>query len=142
MTVVPLDPSQVAVDDQEGDGTSIVVAAATFPSAGFLEVLADDGGVPGAQIARSEVITDTTVSDVELVLDAPLDADATLWVAVRVDFDEDRELSDADPTGLTEDGEPALGRFGYTFVDPDADDEDEDGDGNGDGDGDGDGDGG
>lgn len=128
MTVVPLDPAQVSVSDQEGDGSFIVVSSATFPSPGFLEVLRDVGGVPGDRIARSELVVDPTAADVQITLDRALDADTSVWVLVRIDFDQDRELTSADPQGLTEDGDPALARFTYTFVDPDADADDGDGD--------------
>jgi hypothetical protein len=129
MTVVPLDPSGVAVEDQEGEGISILVASATFPRPGFLDVRLDENGVPGRSVARSDLVVAPTVADFEITLDDPLDADATLWAQVRIDFDEDGEIGEGDRIGLTEDGATAETRFSYTFVEPDDEDEDEGGDG-------------
>jgi len=127
MTVVPLDPSLVFAEDQEGEGASIIVAAATFASPGFIEVLADRNGIPGSLLVRSELITQATVSDVEITLDQPLTADTTIWLRLVIDFDQDRALSATDMIGLDEDGQPAQASFEYTFIEPpDPDDEDAD----------------
>ena len=126
MTVVPLDPSLVFADDQEGEGESIIVAAATFASPGFIEVLADRNGIPGSLLARSDLVTQATVSDVEITLDETLTADTTIWLRLVIDFDQDRALSATDLIGLDEDGRPAQTSFDYTYIEPPSDDEDED----------------
>jgi hypothetical protein len=124
MTVVPLDPTSIAVTDQEGDGTSITVAEASLPSPGFLELLLDSDGEPGRRIGVSELIV-STATEVRIALDRPLDADAIVWVRARIDFDEDGVLDGIDPVGLDGDRTEVEESLEYVYVDPDAEDEDE-----------------
>ncbi len=126
MTVVPLDPSLVFADDQEGEGATIVVSVATFANPGFIEVLADRNGIPGSLLARTALITEATVSDVEIILDQPLDADTTIWLRLAIDFDQDQALTATDMIGLDEDGQPAQTSFRYTYVEPPPPDDEDD----------------
>lgn len=121
VTVVPLDPSSVEVEDQEGDGTTISVAGVTLASGGFVDVRIDDGGVPGERIARSEWLAEGTYEDLVFTPSRPLDADSRIWVRVVIDFDENQRLGDTEPLGVTEDGRPAIASLEYTFVEPDDD---------------------
>ena len=86
VTVVPLDPSSVEVEDQEGDGTTISVAGVTLASGGFVDIRIDDGGVPGERIARSEWLAEGTYEDLVFTPNRPLDqiksgkeGGSTLW---------------------------------------------------------------
>jgi hypothetical protein len=124
VAVVPLDPASVSVEDQEGDGTVVTIAEVVLPSPGFVLLFADDLGTPGEEIARSEWINQSSVTDLEFELDEPLAEDTTLRVAVWIDFDEDRELGDADRRARDTDGSEVEGLADYTFVPPDDDDED------------------
>jgi hypothetical protein len=121
ITVVPLDPSSVETEDQEGDGTAIAVASVTLASGGFVDIRIDDGGIPGERIARSEWLADGTYEDLVFTPNRPLDADTRIWVRVVIDFDENQRLGDAEPLGVTEDGRPAIASLEYTFVEPDDD---------------------
>ena len=42
-------PSSLAADSQESDGTTIVIASVTLPSAGFIAIHGDAEGEPGAR---------------------------------------------------------------------------------------------
>jgi len=124
ITVVPLGPAAVTFDDQEGDGTVITVASLTLPSAGWMVLLADDGGSPGERVGLSPRFPAGTSTDYQFVLDEPLAEDAVLWIQVRIDFDDDGRLTEADPQGLDEAGNPIRLSAEYTFVE---EDEEEDG---------------
>jgi len=92
------------------------VASATLPSAGFLEVRADQGGAPGRLLAVSDLLPAGTASDLALELNEALTGDATLWVRMRIDFDGDGALAEGDPIALTDAGRRAQASLTYTFV--------------------------
>jgi hypothetical protein len=122
ISVIPLEPTVITVDDQTGDGSEIVVTSVDFPAAGFVELLFDSGGVPGQRIALSGARVDGLSEDITFELDDPLTGDAgselTLWVRVIVDFDEDGTATEADPFGLVgPGGEVATASFTFTFED-------------------------
>ena len=123
ITVVRRRPTVLEVAPQEGEGATVTVATVTLPAAGFLEVRADVDGDPGRLLGISDLLPRGTATDVEITLDAPLEADARLWVRVRIDFDEDRTLSQGDSFGLTESGSRAARSFDYTLP---AEEEEED----------------
>jgi hypothetical protein len=116
ITVVRIAPAGLELEDQEGDGTVVVVASATLPSAGFLELRADQGGAPGRLLMVSDLLPAGTATDVGLELADALTGDATLWVRVRIDFDGDGTLAEGDPIALTEEGRRAQASLAYTFV--------------------------
>ena len=114
--VVPIEPSSIAVSDQEGDGTTITIEELVLPSAGFVEILADEGGEPGERLDISAARVAGTYEDVVIELDDALEEETTLWVRVLIDFDEDGEPTDADRIGLVEpDGAAAQEIFTYTI---------------------------
>ena len=115
ITVVRRQPTAIEAADQEGDGAAVTVATVTMPAAGFVEVRADDGGSPGRLLGRSDLLPRGTATDVAIVLDPALEADARLWVRVRIDFDEDGAVSEGDLFGLTESGERAETSLDYTL---------------------------
>jgi len=122
ITLVRLSPAEVEVEDQEGDGTVVTVASVTLPSAGFVELRADQDGSPGRVLLVSDPLPAGTSTGIDFEFDPALDADAVFWVRLRVDFDGDGELDDDDPIAMTEEGRRAQASFAFTFV------EDEDGD--------------
>jgi hypothetical protein len=127
ITVVPLGPVAVAFEDQEGDGTAITVASLTLPSAGWMVLLLDEGGVPGARLGLSPRFPAGTSTDHVFVLDEPLAEDAVLWIQVRIDFDEDGQLTEDDPQGLDEAGNPVRVSAEYTFVEEEEEEDSGDG---------------
>lgn len=129
VTVVPLDPGSVSIEDQEGDGTVVTVAEAALPAPGFVLLFADEVGSPGEELAGSDWINQASVTDLTFELDEPLTGDTTLWAAVWIDFDEDRRLGGADLRALDEDRKEVEASADYTFVEPD--EEEEEGDGGG-----------
>ncbi len=119
VTVVQISPTVLEVEDQEGDGTVVTVASVTLPSAGFLELRVDLDGSPGRVLLVSDLLPAGTTADVEFELATALDADATFWVRVRIDFDGNGALDDQDPIAMTDDAKRAQASFDFTFVEPD-----------------------
>lgn len=108
VTVLVRSPASIAVSDQETTGEQVLIDVLVLPSAGFVEVLADDGGRPGATIAVSELRQPGRYPDFAVALDDPLADDATLWVRVWIDYDQDGQLSAGDLVALTEVGGDAV----------------------------------
>ncbi|HUU61970.1 MAG TPA: hypothetical protein VMX37_06255 [Acidimicrobiia bacterium] len=119
ITVVLVAPADLEVEDQEGDGTAVVVASVTLPSPGFLEVRIDSGGSPGRRLAVSELLPTGTSTDVEIELGRALAADAVLWVRVRIDFDGDGAAGDEDRNALDAAGQTVKVSLAYTLVEGD-----------------------
>ncbi len=119
ITVVLLAPAELEVEDQEGDGTAVVVASVTLPSPGFVEVRADSGGSLGRRLAMSELLPAGTSTGLEIELPEALEADAVLWVRVRIDFDGDGDLGEEDPHALDAAGQSVRDSLAYTFVEED-----------------------
>ena len=110
----PRAPSALSADAQDSDGTSIVVASVTLPSAGFIAVHADADGGPGAVIGHSDLLPAGDSSDVVVTLDEPLTGSATVWPMVHIDLDGDGLYLFAPPDnaidlpGLTAGGDVAV----------------------------------
>jgi len=123
-THLPIDvraiyPVTIGVDDQEGDGTNVNIALVTMPSGGFVELLSDVDGEPGARIGFSGLVPTGTSTDLEIELNEPLDEDGTIWVRVFIDYDGDRELSAGDLLGFITQEEEALVSLAFTFSEED-----------------------
>ena len=119
VTVVKVSPAVLEVENQEGDGTVVTVASVTLPSAGFLELRLDQGGSPGRVLLVSDLLPAGTATGVDFEFAAALDADTIFWVRVRIDFDGNGALDEADPIALTAEGRRAQASFDFTFVQPD-----------------------
>lgn len=104
ITVLARSPGDLFVLDQESDGTSVTLESVRFPAPGFVEILSDDDGEPGARLAVSALLQAGVAPDLEIELDAALTEDAVLWVRLWIDFDQDGTLSSADLTVLDEAG--------------------------------------
>jgi hypothetical protein len=116
VTVVHIRPVLLEVEDQEGDGTVLVVASVTLPAPGFLELRFDQAGSPGRVLAVSDLLPAGTSTDVKFTFDPALEADAVFWIRVRIDFDGNQDLGEDDPIGLTENDRRAQASFSFTFV--------------------------
>lgn len=117
VTVVLVAPAALDAADQEGDGTSVLVASAVLPSPGFVEIRLE--GSPGRRLAVSDLLPMGTTGDLSIELSDPLTADAVLLVRVRIDLDGDGALGEDDPVALTEGGSRAQASVEYTFVEAD-----------------------
>ena len=109
-------PSALSAVAQDSDGSSIVVASVTLPSAGFIAVHADADGGPGAVIGHSDLLPAGTSTDVVVTLDAAMTASATVWPMVHIDLDGDG-VYDFDPPALIDDM-PGLTAEGQVAVIP------------------------
>jgi plastocyanin len=101
--------------DQTGDGNSVIVGEATISgSNGWIVVHGDDGGAPGAVLGHV-ALPEGTSSDVEVPLDEPLTADATVWPMLHVDAGEAGvyEFPGADGP-VTADGDVVVAPLSYT----------------------------
>jgi plastocyanin len=106
-------PATIVADDQDSDGSSIVVAQVDLPAAGFIAVHADGGGSPGPVIGVSELLPAGSTNDVTVTLDEPLAADATVFPMVHIDTDDNGvyefgTVEGVDGPGLTADGDVAV----------------------------------
>jgi hypothetical protein len=106
ITVVPLTPVHLTVEDQESEGVE-VIATVTIPAPSFLVIRSDDGGVPGEVLVVSGLLDIGTTSGIALTLDPPLDADTTLWFTVHIDLDGNGEFDGVEPIGILEGGDLA-----------------------------------
>jgi hypothetical protein len=122
ISVTAVYPVAIGVDDQESDGTEVEVALVTMPAAGFVEVLADDDGVPGARIGLSGLLRTGTSTNLTVELDEPLTEDGTVWVRVIIDYDGSGDVSQDDLQGFVSQDEEALSSLVLTVVEEDAGD--------------------
>ena len=119
VTVVPDSPVEIEAADQEGDGTVVVVDAVSLPAGGFIEILSDADGRPGDVIATSGLLQAGTQTILEIPLEEPLTTDTTLWIRIRIDFEEDGGIDPDDPVGQDADGEDVEVSIEYTVVEGD-----------------------
>jgi len=103
ITVVPLSPVNLNVEDQESEGAE-VVATVTIPAPSFLVVRADEGGLPGEVLVVSRLLEIGTTSGITLTLDPPLDVDTALWFTVHIDLDGNGAFDGVEPIGILEGG--------------------------------------
>jgi hypothetical protein len=110
----PTGPSSVTFQDQDSDGTSVVVASVTLSADGFIAVHADNNGSPGAVIGHSDLLPAGDSTDVTVTLDEAITESATLWPMAHIDMDRDGEYTFVPPDnaidvpGQTADGMVAV----------------------------------
>lgn len=116
ITVLPLEPAELDVDDQESDGDTIVVSRLVMPSAGFIEILADAAGSPGSRLGFVAVGSGTR-QGVSVDLPSGLGSGSRLWLKLWIDFDQDGTLSAGDRVALDQPGgDPMEAAFVVTIV--------------------------
>lgn len=109
-----MSPAEVVFEDQESDGTTIVVASVTLPSPGFIAVHGNADGSPGPVIGYSDLLPTGTSTDVEITLDDPLEATDLVFPMAHIDVDGDG-VYEFFPPDQTTDG-PALTAGGDVAV--------------------------
>lgn len=124
VTVVPLTPVRLAVDDVEAEETEVAefTATVTLPASGFAVLSTDEGGAPGETLAVSRLL-EIGSNEVTFAIDPAVTEDTTLWVTVFIDLDGNGEYDGDEPQGVLEAGGPAEASLDVTFP------EEEDGDG-------------
>jgi predicted lipoprotein with Yx(FWY)xxD motif len=85
----PTGPTELEVEPQESDGTTVTIASVTLPAPGFVAIHGDGGGSPGAVIGHSDLLPEGTSTAVGVTLDEPLAGDATLYPMAHIDVDGD-----------------------------------------------------
>lgn len=107
-------PAEVVFEEQESDGTEIVVASVTLPSPGFIAVHGNDGGAPGPVVGHSDLLPAGTSTDVTVTLDTPLESTDLLFPMAHIDVNENGEYEFMPPDEVTDgpastaDGEVAV----------------------------------
>lgn len=87
----PTSPSSLTADDQESDGTTIVIASVSLPAPGFVAVHGDAEGSPGPVVGHSDLLPAGESTDVTVTLDEPLTESGTLWPMVHIDVNDNGE---------------------------------------------------
>jgi plastocyanin len=110
---VAMQPASVGFDSQESDGTMVVVASVELPADGFIAVHGDGGGSPGPVVGHSDLLPAGASTDVMVMLDSPLDGDATLYPMAHIDTDgngvyEFGSVDGVDGPALTAEGDVAV----------------------------------
>ena len=100
ITVLRREPASLTVVDQEVEGDSFVVASIEMPAPGFIEILANSGGVPGTRLAVVPA-DQGTADDLVVALPDGVPSGGRLWLRLWIDFDQNGELSPADPRALS-----------------------------------------
>ena len=84
-----ISPAEVVFEDQESDGSSIVVASVSLPSPGFIAVHGNADGGPGPVIGNSELLPAGVSTDVVVELDNPLATSDLVFPMAHIDMDGD-----------------------------------------------------
>ena len=107
----------VTVADQESDGASVTVAGVKAPEAGWMVIHADADGKPGPILGETAVPAGTT-ENVVVMLDAPLEGDATLWAMLHTDAGEAGvyEFPDGPDVPVTWAGSVVMAPFNVTVA--------------------------
>lgn len=107
----PLGPSEVFVDEQVTDGSSVGGIGAILSSPGFVVVHADDDGSLGPVLAVSDLLPAGEVDGLAMSLSPALTGTQVVHVAVYIDRNEDGVFGPgdaADEIGVREDGSLAV----------------------------------
>lgn len=110
------DAADLEVEDQSGDGTTLVIASVTLPTEGFIGVHGDADGSPGPVVGHSDLLPAGTSTDVTVTLDEPLAESATLWPMGHLDANGNGAYEFM-PPDVTDDG-PAMFADGSVAVLP------------------------
>jgi len=116
ITVIARAPASIEVSNQTvASGGDFVIATLVAPAPGFIEILRDASGVPGARLAVAPVEAGTA-DDVAIALPGGVGSGTRLWLRLWVDFDQSGTLSAGDLTALdVVDGEPIEVSFVVTI---------------------------
>jgi predicted lipoprotein with Yx(FWY)xxD motif len=98
----PTSPAEVVFEDQESDGSEIVVASVTLPSPGFIAVHGNDGGAPGPVVGHSDLLPAGTSTDVTVTLDTPLESTDLLFPMAHIDVNGNGEYEFFPPDEVTD----------------------------------------
>ena len=115
-------PSSLDVNDQDSDGTSVVIASVTLPSPGFIAVHGDADGGPGPVIGHSDLLPAGTSTDVIVTFDSMMDVSGDVYPMVHIDLNGDGNYTFEPPDnaidlpGLTENGDVAVTKITLTVA--------------------------
>jgi predicted ribosomally synthesized peptide with SipW-like signal peptide len=100
--------ASVNFEDQESDGSSVVVDSVTLPEGGYVVIHESDGGAPGPVLGNSSYLPAGTSSDVTVTLDSPISGSQELIaMAHKDDGDQQYEFPNADGP-YTKDGSAVI----------------------------------
>ena len=107
-------PASISASNQTGDGTTVVVDTLTLPVEGFIVIHGDNGGAPGAVIGHSDLLPAGESTDIEVVLDTPLEQAGMVFPMAHVDANGNGIYEFAPPDEVTD--VPALTADGAVAV--------------------------
>jgi predicted ribosomally synthesized peptide with SipW-like signal peptide len=109
--------ASVTFEDQDSDGTSVVVDSATLPSGGYVVIHESDNGAPGPVLGHSSYLPAVTSTDVTVQLDSPISESQELIAMAHMDDgDQQYEFPDADGP-YTVNGAPVIDAAQITIPD-------------------------
>jgi len=109
--------ASVTFDDQESDGTSVVVDSATLPSGGYVVIHESVDGAPGPVLGHSSYLPAVTSTGVTVQLDTPISESQELIAMAHMDDgDQQYEFPDADGP-YTVNGAPVIDAAQITIPD-------------------------
>jgi len=109
--------ASVNFDDQESDGSSVLVDSAVLPEGGYVVIHESDDGAPGPVLGHSSYLSAGTSSDVTVALDSPIQSDQELIAMAHMDDgDQTYEFPNADGP-YTTNGSPVIDAAQITVTD-------------------------
>ncbi|WKZ82075.1 MAG: hypothetical protein QY307_08275 [Acidimicrobiia bacterium] len=115
----PLSPGDAFVEEQTTDGTTLDVASALLPAAGFVALHANEGGEPGEVLAVTDLLEAGEVTEFAFEVDPPLATTGIVFVVVWVDRDEDGVFAPGEGTdavAIRSDGGLAVAEVVMTVI--------------------------
>jgi len=108
--------ASVNFEDQESDGSSVLVDSVTLPDGGYVVIHESDGGAPGPVLGNSSYLSAGTSTDVAVTLDSPISEDQELIAMAHTDDgDQQYEFPNADGP-YTTNGSPVIDAALITIV--------------------------
>jgi predicted ribosomally synthesized peptide with SipW-like signal peptide len=96
--------ASVNFEDQESDGSSVLVDSVTLPDGGYVVIHASDDGAPGDVLGNSPYLSAGTSSDVTVSLDPPISSSQELIAMAHMDDGDQEYEFPGDDGPYTKDG--------------------------------------
>lgn len=117
-------PGEITFLEQFVEGSAVIVASVTMPSAGFVVLQSDASGTPGEVLGVSDLIGRGTVAGVVVPLFFPLEERRVVHATLHIDMDGDRQFRYEPPDDFIDlpatlaDGSPATATAAIDLLAP------------------------